>query len=324
MRICSSIRYRLSSSQSPAGVNRRWACAASLSSRLARSITASFALRRASSRSALRCALSRCACASTRPCRSICSALNSCARRGCSWTSPAGADSTRAARPRRMAKLRRTVSPRRLRMDITRPSPSAAEFDQYAMQLAVVAQRDYPGFTLERPAVEFPARDTAAGTVGIGDLDRVAAAAVAILDREPRPVARDARIQPQVTAPQVEAEDRLEAGPVQPGAGAGVPGPATAADVWLDRVHVRGRDVGLDLVARHAFRRGRVVDGVDQREQFERPVAVAHPREGEDRPLRAVRVLAAVLAQAGRIGLDVAGVVVGMLERRREQQRELP
>src|SRR3546814_2988685 len=89
-----------------------------------------------------------------------------------------------------------------------------------------------------------------------------------------------------------------------------------------DLIHIGDRDVGLDLVARHALRRRCVVDRIDQREQPGGAVAVAHLREREDRPLRAVRVLATVLAPAGRIGLDVAGVVVGVLERRGEQRSE--
>src|SRR3546814_963010 len=80
----------------------------------------------------------------------------------------------------------------------------------------------------------------------IGDLDHVAAAAVAILDREPRPVARDARVQPQLVALQVEAQDRLEPGTVQPCAGARIPGPAAAANVGLDRIHVDRKSTRLN------------------------------------------------------------------------------
>src|SRR5690606_38981922 len=108
-------------------------------------------------------------------------------------------------------------------------------------------------------AVEFAARDAAAGAVRVGDLDQVTAAAVAVLDREAGPVPGNARVKQQLLALQVEAEDRLQSGPVQPCAGAGVPGPAAAADVRFDRVHVGGRHVGFDLVARHAVRRCGVV-----------------------------------------------------------------
>ena len=57
-------------------------------------------------------------------------------------------------------------------------------------------------------------------------------------------------------------------------------------------------------------------------EQANRAVAIAQagPRHGH--PQRTVRVLAAVFAQAGRIAHDVAGMRLGMIERRREQSHE--
>ena len=65
-----------------------------------------------------------------------------------------------------------------------------------------------------------------------------------------------------------------------------------------------------------------MVDGVQHGEQLAGLVAVAQGREGEDRPDGAVGVLAAVLADARQVALDVARIDVGMVERRGEEQDE--
>src|SRR3546814_16430426 len=70
-----------------------------------------------------------------------------------------------------------------------RSSGSTAERDHHPVRAAVVAQRYQVGFDFQCAAVELAGGDAPAGAVRIGDLDHVAAAAVAILDREPRPVA---------------------------------------------------------------------------------------------------------------------------------------
>ena len=57
-------------------------------------------------------------------------------------------------------------------------------------------------------------------------------------------------------------------------------------------------------------------------EHLDRLVAGAHAREREHCPDRAVRVLAAVLADAGRIAADVAGIRLGAVEGRGEQEDE--
>ena len=65
-----------------------------------------------------------------------------------------------------------------------------------------------------------------------------------------------------------------------------------------------------------------MVDRIEDREQLARLVAVAEGGEREHRPDRRVRVLAAVLADAGQVALDVAGVEVGVVERGREEQHQ--
>src|SRR3546814_1239753 len=91
------------------------------------------------------------------------------------------------------------------------------------------------------------------------------------------------------------------------------------SDVWFDRVHVGGDHVGFHLVGRDALGAVAVVDRVDHAEQFPRARMVAEFGEGHRRPHRRVRVLAAVLAYAGHVAADVAGILRGLVERRIEQ-----
>src|SRR6185312_10501567 len=149
------------------------------------------------------------------------------------------------------------------------------------------------------------------------------AAAVPVVELEAGPRLRYAGVDAQRVALLAEAKDGLQPRAVQPRRRTGVPGPAAAAGQRAHRVHVGAGDVGLDLVARRRVGIVAVTDRVEEPEQFARAVAVAQRGPGEDRPHRAVRVLAAVLAHAGRIALDVAGVLlVVLVERRREQARE--
>ena len=100
---------------------------------------------------------------------------------------------------------------------------------------------------------------------------------------------------------------RLEGHPVQPGGRAGVPGPAAPADVRRPPVDVGRDDVRLDLVAVDRLGAVGVADRVEQVEQLARAsAAAAEPGEGLHHPGRRVGVLAAVLADAGDVALDVA------------------
>ncbi|MCY1245438.1 hypothetical protein D9M72_585900 [compost metagenome] len=65
-----------------------------------------------------------------------------------------------------------------------------------------------------------------------------------------------------------------------------------------------------------------MVDRVEQREQFDGLVGLAEPGKCEDCPHCCMAVLPAVLAQAGRVALDVAGVKGALVEGRRKQQRK--
>src|ERR1700678_1696609 len=63
----------------------------------------------------------------------------------------------------------------------------------------------------------------------------------------------------------------------------------------------------------------RVIDWIDDGEQLCGPIAVSQQRKRQDRPHGRMRGLTAVLAEAGRISFDIAGVVWGVVEGRREQ-----
>ena len=64
------------------------------------------------------------------------------------------------------------------------------------------------------------------------------------------------------------------------------------------------------------------MDGIHQRQQLARAIAVAERGERDDRPDRAVRVLPPVLPDSGRVRLDVPGVGLPAVEGRREQEDE--
>src|SRR3546814_3094491 len=81
--------------------------------------------------------------------------------------------------PRRASHCR-AVWPGCLRACFTsRASGSTAERDHHPVRASVVAQRYQAGFDFQCAAVELAGGDAPAGAVRIGDLDHVAAAAVA-------------------------------------------------------------------------------------------------------------------------------------------------
>src|SRR5436309_9425241 len=65
-----------------------------------------------------------------------------------------------------------------------------------------------------------------------------------------------------------------------------------------------------------------MVHWIEQREQLGRAIAVAKPCESHDVPERSVRVLAAVLANARHVTLDVTRTRGHVIERRRQEQDE--
>jgi hypothetical protein len=88
-------------------------------------------------------------------------------------------------------------------------------------------------------------------------------------------------------------------------------------------VHVPGHHVRLGLIAENVRGRPPVVDGVQQVEELRGLVPASEPRQGHHDPNGRVRVLPAILPDARRVPLDVAGVLRGSIEWRIEQQQHL-
>ncbi len=198
----------------------------------------------------------------------------------------------------------------------------SAEGQFQAMVCAVVDERRQDRPALQHRAVK-PGRDDAArDAVRVGHRDVVGRSATAQGRLEPGPSRRNAGVDLQAIAAHLEAQDALDPGPLHPTCRAGVPGPAAASDPpW------RGGDVGSHYVGLHAIAvdvaaRAGMVDRVEDPEERGRLLAIPQRCIRHRRPQRSVRVLAAVLADAGRIGLDVAGVLRRAIERRGEEQRQ--
>ena len=73
-------------------------------------------------------------------------------------------------------------------------------------------------------------------------------------------------------------------------------------------INVSGDDIGLDLVAVNASAGARMIDRVQQREEFAGLIAVAERGEGEHGPDRRMGILATVFADAGQVSFNVARV----------------
>src|SRR5690606_7747006 len=105
-----------------------------------------------------------------------------------------------------------------------------------------------------------------------------------------------------------QPQDVLDRQPPGPAGRARLPAPAAAAGVRRAAGDVAGHRIGFDPVALRFGPRACVGDRTEPVEHALGHVAVAEHGEGDARPGGGVGVLAAVLADAGRIGLDVAGV----------------
>ena len=137
---------------------------------------------------------------------------------------------------------------------------------------------------------------------------------------ESRPGRRQARGDDKDIAFATNTENALQARAVHPACGARVPGPTTASFMWRNGVHIRGDDIGFDLVAFRFLPAESMIDGVEQREQVGRLVALSQCCIRQDGPHRGMAVLAAIFPESGRIATDIARIMFRLVERRPEQQ----
>src|SRR5579862_4314583 len=198
----------------------------------------------------------------------------------------------------------------------------SAKYNPHSMRDVVIGQRDLPGSRRKRDAVQLDAGHAATNAARIFDRDFISSQAVSIDYLEPWPSARDAWIDQERFAANTKAQYPLETRPIHPSRRARIPCPSATPDVRRGRVQVGACDVRLDFVAIDSCARVRVVDRVQHREQFDCFVSIAEHRKRDHGPQSAVRVLASVLPDTGRIALDISGVEGSLIERRSEQQHE--
>ena len=87
-------------------------------------------------------------------------------------------------------------------------------------------------------------------------------------------------------------------------------------------IDIGGNDVRLDFVGGDLLGGRAVMDGIEQSEKFPRAFVLSHEREGHRGPNGAVSVLAAILAHAGDVAFDVAGIERRFVKGRIEKLNE--
>ena len=120
----------------------------------------------------------------------------------------------------------------------------------------------------------------------------------------------------------LEAEDGLKAETVHPGGRTSVPGPPAAAYKGRLAVDIRANHVRLDAVRSGFFLGIGLKNGIEQIEERPGLLAIAQGGKSPGSPGGGMGVLAAVLANAGKVALDVARVAQGFIERRGEEQQQ--
>src|SRR4030095_12140501 len=156
--------------------------------------------------------------------------------------------------------------------------------------------------------------DTAFDTSRVFNTNSVRCGPVTIGDLEPRPSARNTRVDAQHVANRTNAENRFESNSIQPTGGPGVPGPSAAASVGWSGVDVGADDIRLDLILRDFGGCRGVTNRVQQVPEFQRSVTVALQCHSEHYPRGCVRILAAVFADARHVALDIARLQLPLVE----------
>src|SRR5512134_2104299 len=184
------------------------------------------------------------------------------------------------------------------------------------VRCAVIGELDMHAAVCKRDAIEFNTRHPSRNSVRVFDGDFVARRVVAEEDFKAPPRTWDAWVEIKPRAAHTEPENPLDASPINPSRGPGVPCPAAAADMRRFGINISGDDIGLDLVAVNAGAAVGMIDRVQERKKFAGLVAVAERGESEDGPDRRVGILAAVFADAGQVSFDIARVRACTVKRR--------
>ena len=214
-------------------------------------------------------------------------------------------------------------NPRRHRLSISKSNDDCQPSRTLTLVTAPVIQERHEERTCrDLNSVDFREGDAPTDPIRVLDEDRISRGSIFHCRLVLAPRLRNAGIDRQERSAESQAEQAFDPRALQPACRARVPGPAPAPDMRRCRVYVGADDIGFDFVAIRVGAGSRVVDGVEQREKLGRLVALAERGERHHRPGRRVRVLAAVLANARRIALDVSRIVRRLVERRREQQRQ--
>jgi hypothetical protein len=138
------------------------------------------------------------------------------------------------------------------------------------------------------------------------------------------PVSGNTRIDTKKLPADTKSKNAFQASAIKPAGGTRVPCPSASPNMRRFGIDIPCNDVRLCFVALHARTRRSTSDWVQHPEQFAGFIAVAERGKGNDRPRGSVGVLAAIFADARDVALDVAGVMVRMIERRREAAESIP
>src|SRR5207249_1709685 len=128
------------------------------------------------------------------------------------------------------------------------------------------------------------ARDAAINSAWILDRDVVSSRVISKCDFKARPRLRYAGVDDEGRAPQTKAEDPFKSGAIHPSGRTGVPSPSAPPNMKRLRVNIGAGDVRFDLVAKNVGTRSRMIDRIQNGEQFARLVSVSQHRECDHRP----------------------------------------
>src|SRR5271166_6404900 len=175
----------------------------------------------------------------------------------------------------------------------------AADLHLDEMLASVIPEGDsLPGYLL---AID--GEQARAGRVRVEavDADVIDGLAVTVVDLDARPGLWQAGSQAQLVTLQVHSQQGFDEKAVHPSRGARVPGPTASAQVGSDRIDVGGGDVRFNLVGGDLPGRAAAVDGIEQREELPRALAVSNEGECDGGPDRGLSVLAAVFTHTWTI-----------------------